>query len=323
MTLRVFAPASVGNFIVGFDCLGAAVCATDVDSNWRGGDELELHMAAQAQLECSGPYAAYLPNNGADNLVQQCYQLFQKTVAERDVAPSHLHLHLHKHLPVASGLGSSAASVVAAFFGLNTFYGLPFSDNEILTLCGQIEGGVSGALHYDNIAPCLRGGLQLMLPDKERLSVRLPTPDWHLVLCYPGVALATKTARAVLPATYTLAQVTGFAERLAAFVASMQAHDFYYAAQLLRDDIAEPHRAALVPGFANAKQAALQAGAIAFSLSGAGPTCIAVCRDAKTAASVRAAVLSALPAQPEKYAVLARIDERGARVLPTINAAPL
>lgn len=310
--LSAFAPASIGNFIVGFDCLGAAIAPLEKSAL---GDIIHIEAAVKNRLTISGAYAHALPSRPEDNIVHACSARFHQLLSERDSEPQTLAITLVKQLPVGSGLGSSATSVVASLYALNEYYEKPFAEFELLRMCGELEGRISGGVHYDNVAPSLRGGLQLMLPDNERLSLSLPVPDWVLVICYPGICVETKAARAVLPEHYRLSQITQFAERLAAFVAVMQARDFAFAASLLRDDLIEPHRIALVPGFNEAKQAALQAGAMAFGLSGSGPSCLAVCRNMWQAQTVMSAVTGAFPKNENMFAHLARIDEQGARLI--------
>ncbi len=313
MSLRAFAPISIGNFIVGFDVLGAAV--QPVDGSLLG-DIVEISDAAQYRLEIAGPYAGKLPANAEDNIVHACHKLFHEKLRERDVEPAPLKLRLEKCLPVGSGLGSSAASIVAALYALNEWYGRPYGDHEVLRMTGAMEAQISGGLHYDNVAPSLRGGLQLMVPDSERISVTLPLPaNWHYVLYYPGIEVSTRAARAILPREYPLGTVTAFAERLACFISALHSGDAAFAAQMMHDEIAEPYRATLVPGFSAAKAAALSQGALAFGLSGSGPTCLAVCPDRASAERVALALDDAFPQQTERFRHVCQIDTLGARVL--------
>ncbi len=96
---------------------------------------------------------------------------------------------------MGSGLGSSACSIVVACYAFNDYFGNPLSDYELLQLTAECEGGVSGAVHYDNVAPSLVGGLLLMLPQSPLLYRPLPWfSHWKVVLCYPGTVLSTKAA---------------------------------------------------------------------------------------------------------------------------------
>lgn len=312
MRVTAFAPISTGNFIVGFDVLGAALQPVD---GAPLGDWVTVEDAAETITTIGGPFAHALPVEPSSNIVHTCRERFEQELVKHGGTPRPNRLSLHKALPVGSGLGSSAASAVAALQALNLFYQNALSDREVLVLAGEMEGRISGSVHYDNVAPALLGGLQLLVPD-ARLSVGLPLPPWHLVLYYPGIEVATRTARAVLPPHYDLHAVTAFGQRLAAFVQAATAHDWSHAAALLSDELIEAHRAPLVPGFVAAKAAALANGALAFSLSGAGPTCIAVCSDVNAAARVRDVLDDAFPAQPNRQAWICRFDAIGARPWP-------
>lgn len=312
MRVTAFAPISIGNFIVGFDVLGAALQPVD---GAPLGDWVTVEDAADTITTITGPFAARLPAEPQQNIVHTCRERYEQELGTKHLTARPNRLSLYKALPVGSGLGSSAASAVAALQALNLFYQNALSDHELLLLAGEMEGRISGSVHYDNVAPALLGGLQLLVPD-ARLSVSLPLPPWHCVLYYPGIELATKTARAVLPPHYALHAVTAFAQRLAAFVQAATAHDWQHAASLLQDELIEPHRASLVPGFGAAKTAALASGALAFSLSGAGPTCIAVCPDVTSAEQVRSALDAAFPPQPNRRAWICRFDAIGARPWP-------
>lgn len=310
--LVVFAPASIGNMIVGFDCLGAAVQPLD---DHVFGDRVRIAPASCDTVEVTGPYAAALPQDPNENIVVACRERFRDLLKQRGVVLQPHRMVLEKLLPIGSGLGSSAASVVASLVALNQLQGKPLADDELLRLCGEMEGRVSGGMHLDNVAPSLRGGLQLMVPDEHRLARALPVPDWYLVLCHPGIQVETKRARAVLPQQVPLAQAVHFAGRLAAFVAALCERDFEAALDLLGDDMIEPHRIPLVPGFEEAKRVAYQAGARAFGLSGSGPTCLAVCTDVSIAEIVARAIPSAFPQHSGLFCRIARIAEQGAQVV--------
>ncbi len=312
MRVTAFAPISAGNFIVGFDVLGAALQPVD---GAPLGDWVTVEDASDSGTVIGGPFAHALPGAATDNIVHTCRLRYEQELSKKHISARANLLTLHKALPVGSGLGSSAASAVAALQALNLFYRNALSERELLMLAGEMEGRMSGSVHYDNVAPALLGGLQLLVPD-ARLSIGLPLPPWQLVLYHPGIEVATRTARAVLPKQYDLHTVVSFGQRLAAFVQAAMAEDWPHAATLLSDELIEAHRAPLVPGFAAAKVAALGSGALAFSLSGAGPTCIAVCPDTDSAQRVRQALDLAFPVNAARKAWLCRFDAIGARSWP-------
>ncbi len=269
-----FAPASTGNFSVGFDLLGAAF--ESLPGGALLGDELIiLGEAEQMQLTVQGRYVHQLPSDSQDNLVLQCFTAFEQRIGR--TLPK-LRLQLNKHLPVGSGLGSSACSIVVACYAFNDYFGKPLSDSELLQLTAECEGGVSGSVHYDNVAPSLHGGLQLMMPTSRKLFRQLPWFDhWRVVLSYPGTVLSTKAARAVLPKTLALSHGIEFAGLLSRFVSALYAQDEVEALAALQDVIAEPARTPLIPELPAIRSALLAQGIGHVGISGAGPTLFAVC----------------------------------------------
>lgn len=271
--ISMYAPASIGNFCVGFDSLGAAVAPID---GTLLGDVVHAEAADKDTFVCSGPYASFLPSNADENLAFQCLQHFREMVAPNMAT---IKLTLEKRLPIGSGLGSSACSVVATFAALNAFANTQLSQIEMIELMADFEGKVSGARHYDNITPCYLGGLQLTAELVPNRAMTVPINEaWFYVIAYPGFALNTKKARAVLPKTQSTHDAVCFAQRLSAYVLLMQTGRFDEALALMQDPIAEPYRAELIAGFAAAKAALPALGAELVSISGAGPTLFTICK---------------------------------------------
>lgn len=275
LPLRYYAPASTGNFSVGFDLLGAAF---EPLSGELFGDVLEI-LSEQSELSLSivGRYVHQLPADSSDNLVLRCFEAFEQKVEQR---LPRLALRLHKNLPVGSGLGSSACSIVVACYAFNDYFGQPLTKSQLLQLMAEAEGGVSGSVHYDNVAPSYFGGLQLMLPDSAQICRSIPWFEhWRVVLCYPGTVLSTKAARDVLPKQLSLSDSIAFAGMLSRFVSACYAADEADASAALKDLVAEPARKALIPELAGIRAALEAQGVLHVGISGAGPTLFALCKD--------------------------------------------
>ena len=267
--VRAFAPASIGNLAAGFDTLGAALRPIEGPPL---GDWVEVRASDRAVLTWDGPFAAQLPTDPARNLALRASDAFARAWG-RDLPP--LALHLHKGLPVGSGLGSSSATVVATLRALDLFFGNPLDDTSLLRAAGEAEAHASGAVHIDNVAPSLLGGVRFM--DTLGRAVALPFPsDLRFVIAMPELNLLTREARAVLPEAVPLALALDHARNLASLTHALHAEDRDLLKATLRDLIAEPHRARLVPGFRETQAAAMKTGAWGCSLSGAGPALFAV-----------------------------------------------
>lgn len=317
MTLRAYAPASIGNFAAGFDLMGAALAPLD-GSLW--GDVVEAEIAVETSLVVSGPYTASMPQDPWQNLVLRTYLLVQEALREKEIDSPPVAFRLEKNLPRMSGLGSSASSVVATLTVCQALFGEPFSLPELFHLAGSAEALVSGSPHLDNVVPALAGGLQLLVPGAEGSpeARRLPWPDdLVLVVASPELELSTEHSRKVLPASFTLTETLAFSQNLAGFLVALESEDRALLRRCLRDVLAEPHRAALIPGFRAAQAAALEAGALGCTLSGAGPALFAVAESPEHGRAVADALRGGLrEAGLASTARLCGLDAHGARVLP-------
>ena len=286
-SVSVFAPASIGNVSVGFDVLGLAV--KPVDGTLLG-DVVSVELSNEDSLVVVGAFADKLPSNKEDNIVWSCLQLYNQALTDADKSISKVKLTLDKKMPVGSGLGSSACSVVAALAGLNTFYAkyndFSFDEKTLLKMTGQMEAQISGSLHYDNVAPCYLGGLQLMVPDSEIISRVLPGfNDCYYVMAYPGIEVSTKAARDALPANYSRADVISYGQNLATFVDACHRQDKAQAFSVLTDVVAEPYRTNLLPKYQQAHDYLAAQGSLAVGISGSGPTLFCVCDSEQQAQS--------------------------------------
>ncbi len=313
---KAFAPASIGNFSVGFDVLGAAIHPIDGD---RLGDVVIASFAAgdrPFQLEIDGPFADQLPPKPEDNLVASSWHAFERALAAKGFDRKPTAMRLEKNLPICSGLGSSSCSIVAALNALNELYGAPFQADELLAMMGEQEGKVSGSPHFDNVGPSYLGGLQLMAPFGGRRCTRLPFfDDWLIVVAYPGLAVSTKAARDALPAQYPKSAAIAHGAGLAAFIHALHSGEPEMAASAMQDLIAEPYRKDLLPNFEGVKQHLLGHGAIAAGISGSGSSLFAIVNDAKTGRSLTDWLARHYRVNDRAFARLCRLDEAGARLI--------
>ncbi|GKW17019.1 homoserine kinase [Pectobacterium actinidiae] len=307
--VKVYAPASIGNVSVGFDVLGAAV--SPVDGSLLG-DCVSVEAADLFSLRNEGRFVSKLPDNPKENIVYQCWELFCQEIGK--TVP--VAMTLEKNMPIGSGLGSSACSVVAGLMAMNEFCGKPLDDNRLLTLMGELEGRISGSVHYDNVAPCFLGGIQLMLEENDIISQPVPSfDDWLWVMAYPGIKVSTAEARAILPAQYRRQDCISHGRYLAGFIHACHTGQAALAAKLMKDVIAEPYRTKLLPGFAAARQAAEDIGALACGISGSGPTLFSVCNDMASAQRLADWLRDNYLQNDEGFVHICRLDTTGARQL--------
>ena len=307
--VKVYAPASIGNVSVGFDVLGAAV--SPVDGQFLG-DCVSVEAAEAFSLTSKGSFVSKLPSDPKENIVYQCWERFcQEIGQELSVA-----MVLEKNMPIGSGLGSSACSVVAALMALNEFAQQPLDQTQLLALMGEMEGRISGSVHYDNVAPCYLGGLQLILEENGIISQTVPCfDDWFWVMAYPGIKVSTAEARAILPAQYRRQDCISHGRYLAGFIHACHTRQPILAAKLMNDVIAEPYRTRLLPGFAQARQAAHDIGALACGISGSGPTLFAICDRQDTAQRMAQWLQENYLQNDEGFVHICRLDNAGARRL--------
>ncbi len=312
--LRIYAPASSANLSVGFDTLGTAV--SPIDGSLLG-DVVQIEaLPSGFELESAGYFVRKLPKEAQKNIVYQAYVLFSERLKLRNIAVRPLRLTLEKNMPIGSGLGSSACSIVAALVALNKFHAEPFSKMELLEMMGELEGRISGSIHYDNVAPCYLGGVQLMVQSLGNICQQLPFFDeWYWVLAYPGIEVSTAEARAILPKSYTRQDVISQARHLGSFVHACHTRQAQLAALMMKDVIAEPYREALLPNFADVKQATRDLGALATGISGSGPTIFAIAPDLGTAMKLSTYLEKHYLQNNEGFVHICKVDNQGARAL--------
>ncbi len=311
--VSVFAPASIGNLSVGFDVLGLAVQPID---NTLLGDVVTVETATADKLEVVGHFANKLPSDPKSNIVWSCLHLFNEKLAQAQQKIDQVSLTLDKKMPVGSGLGSSACSVVAALHGLNAYYNDFFSPEALLKMMGEMEAQISGSLHYDNVAPCYYGGLQLMVPDSNIITRTLPSfNDCYFVMAYPGIEVSTKAAREVLPTQYSRKDLITFGQNLATFVDACHRQDKNQAFSQFEDVVAEPYRSSLLPKFEHAKTHLHEQGCLAMGISGSGPTLFAITDDLGKAQAMETWLKTEYLSTPLGFVHICKVDDKGSRCL--------
>ena len=263
ITVRV--PATTANIGPGFDSMGCALALYNYIT-------CEVLPAGKLVITgCPEPY------QNEENLAVQGY----RAVLSRLGLPNEgLSLNIRAEIPVCRGLGSSAALIGGGAAAANLLHGSPLPPAELLEVTNEIEG------HPDNLAPAIYGGLTASLvEDGKPRTVKLPlSPTLRWVAAIPDFELSTHLARAVLPKEVAFVDAVYNASHVAVLVGALGRGDRELIAMALRDRVHPPYREKLIPEYNKVKTAAEQCGAIAFCISGAGPTLLALTDEASFAA---------------------------------------
>jgi len=303
--VKVFVPASVGNVGPGFDVVGMAITGPGdtVEAEWT--DEPGVHI-----VDITGDRGR-LPREARKNTCGiAAAHLLRLSEEERGVR-----LILHKGVP-GTGLGSSAASAVAGAWAVNVLLGERYSKEEVLPSCIEGEKYVSGGVFLDNLAAALYGGVVTCHTAMEMAWKVGVLEQLEVVVVTPATQVLTRDSRGKLTNNVPLA---GFVHNMAAacaMVAAVARGDAATFGRAIDDRVVEPQRAGLIRGFKRVKSAALDAGALGCSISGAGASVFAVTDDSKLTESIGQAMAAAFARDGVDTTVtLARIDPDGARTL--------
>ncbi len=304
--VTAFAPATVANVAIGFDILGHTVEAV--------GDRVRIKRieAPEVRIRSITGVAGDLPvepeRNTAGRAVQAMHQALK--------LPYGFELSIDKGIPLSSGMGGSAASAVATVVAANALLAEPLTRLQLLQYAIQGEIIASGAVHVDNIAPSLFGGLVLTVGIDHPRVKQIPVPkSVRCVLIHPHMQLATREARAILKANVTRSDFVWQTANLAGFISGCYSNDLDMIRESFDDVVIEPQRQSLIPGFADVKQAAMSAGALGCSISGAGPTVFAWAETHRTAV-VQAGMVAAFKAHGlASDAWISVIENDGARIV--------
>ena len=263
--VRVKSPATTANMGPGYDCLGLAL---DIWNTL----EVETLGGGEPVVEVSGEGAGEI-GTGRDNLVYRSMEfLFHEAGQEMPV----LRVRCENDIPLARGMGSSAAAIAGGLVAANAICSHDFTSNELLEMAATIEG------HPDNVAAAVMGGMQLVIMDYTDEGQRLYTvpvnvpPEIHAVAFVPEIRIATEDARAVLPEKVSVADAVHNMGRVGLLVASMATNHPEYLAVATQDRLHQPYRQPLFPAMKVIFKAALDAGALGVFLSGSGSTVLAL-----------------------------------------------
>jgi homoserine kinase len=282
--VSVFAPATVANVASGFDVLGFALDSPGDLATLTRSKEKGIRVVSITGDD------GRLPRDPKKNTAAVAVAAFMAAIDH----PFGVDIALQKRMPLSSGLGSSAASAVAAVSAANILAGRPLAGRDLLPFTIEAERIACGSAHADNVAPSLLGGFVLIRSYEPLDIVQLPVPaGLSCAVVHPHAELRTEDSRRVLKKEIRLADAIRQWGNLAALVAALYNGDLQLLGRSLQDVVAEPTRSLLIPGFAAVKAAALAAGALGCSISGSGPSVFALCATAESSARAGAAMVAA------------------------------
>jgi len=268
MTFEVRVPASTSNLGPGFDCFGLAL-------------KLYLTVNATALPGASDP--CRVTTTGAKenealprNAVNLIYRAMSFAARREGVSLPCVELTAHNEIPLASGLGSSAAAIIAGIKLSSLLTEKPIADQTILNYATEFEG------HPDNVSASIYGGFlaSCISSDGTVLSTRFDWPaQIRVVVVSPHSQLPTHVARAALPRTITRTDAVQNLQRTAIFTAAVAQQRYDLLWEAMRDRLHQPYRESLVPGLAEALALPPSPGLLGIALSGAGPSIVALVDD--------------------------------------------
>lgn len=263
--VRVRVPASSANLGPGFDALGIALELYAV---------IEMAPAAETTVTMRGGHMKGLPSDKSNLL----YVTAQRLFAEAGVHVPELHIGMHSDIPLARGLGSSAAAIVGALGAANELAGSPFGRDDLFRMAAAAEG------HPDNVGAALFGGVVSAVWDGARAScVRIEPPGRLTTLvAIPAYELLTHQARAALPEFVSRDDAVFNLSRASMLTAALATGQLQALSEAMRDRLHQPYRSPFVPGLSRVLREAPAHGALGAALSGAGPTAIAFVDEAST-----------------------------------------
>jgi homoserine kinase len=252
--IKIRVPATSANLGPGFDCLGLALDIWN-EIRFEESDSMNYRVTGEGAEKLSNR-----PKNLLTDSFRRVYEICGKPL--RGVS-----IQAHNNILHSSGLGSSAAAIVAGIYGANELLKKPLDINAMVTVASQIEG------HPDNVAPALLGGLVVsVMTESEVITRRYDVPSLSAVIVKPEVQWQTHTARSVLPKSVSRADAIFNIGRTALVIDALRNGDLDLLQKVMDDRVHQSYRLKLIPAGIAAYKAAKQFGAAA--LSGAGPSII-------------------------------------------------
>jgi homoserine kinase len=240
-----------------------------------------LEQSEQITIDVSGEALKNVPSRAEDN----CAGVVVRKMSQDFGIRNSFDINLEKKVPSGMGIGSSAASAVAAAVAFDKLFELKIEKTKLIEYAAEGEIVSAGTKHYDNVSGSLLGGFVIVRTSPRIEFIRVDPPkDLFMIIAMPLIEVPnkkTEVARGVLPRFVSLESVVHNVSNASTIVAGFLLKDVELIAKGIDDMIVEPLRKDLIPGYDAVKRNALKAGALAVTISGAGPSIISFLKNDK------------------------------------------
>jgi homoserine kinase len=303
--IKIFCPATIANLSCGFDVLGLCLATA--------GDEMIVRKSDIKGVRITKIVGADLPME-TENNVAGVAALAMLEEVETEFG---FEIEIYKHIKAGSGIGSSAASSAGAVFGINELLGRPFTRKELVKFAMQGEKLASGNAHADNVAPALLGGFTLVRCSNPLDIIKIESPsELYATVVHPQIELKTSDARSVLKQTVSLKSAITQWGNVGGLVAGLYTQDYELIGRSLHDEIIEPIRSMLIPGFDLIKQTAYDNGALGSGISGSGPSIFALSKGKENADKIAKAMSAVYEEMNLPYEIhVSKVNDEGMKII--------
>ena len=303
--IKIFCPATIANVSCGFDVLG--LCLE------TAGDEMIIRKSDVKGVRITKIVGADLPLETEKNVAGVAALAMLENL-ESEIG---FEIEIYKNIKAGSGIGSSAASSAGAVFGINELLGRPFTRKELVLFAMQGEKLASGNAHADNVAPALLGGFTLVRSYNPLDIIKIESPsELYATVVHPQIELKTSDARSVLKQNVSLKSAIVQWGNLGGLIAGLYTKDYDLIGRSLHDEIVEPLRSVLIPGFDLIKQTAIDNGALGSGISGSGPSIFALSKGAATAEKIAKAMSVVYEKMNLPYEIhVSKVNDEGVKII--------
>ena len=301
MSVTVHAPSSTANLGPGFDVFGLALDAFY--------DKITLSKAKITSIKSNDSIPLDLERNTSGMVIQYMKEKFEIS--------DNVEIEIEKGVPVGYGMGSSAASAAATAVAFDKLFNLKLDSSKLVECAGVGEQASAGTIHYDNVAASVLGGFVIVQNTAPLKTIMIEPPkDLRLCVVIPKIDTPekkTQMSRSVIPNNVKFTDATENLAKAVSMVAGFARKDCKLIGDSIKDVIVEPARKHMIPGFDVSKKNAIKAGALGFTISGAGPAVIAFATEADDLEGISSAIKNGMKSVGTNYDIICK-PSIGARI---------